>query len=548
MRPALETDGGLPGADITFAIGEVAAMLGISPHTIRAWERRHLVVRPMRTTTGQRRYTSEDVELLRQIKHERHVHGLSMRVATLTAQGVVVPDVADPAPALAAPPGETAGDPLRMVADLVSEAVLVIDEEGRVVHANTAFVRFSGMLLGQLRGTPFADLVEPFDRAKAVQTYQAPVRQRRDWELRLRTAYREMFFSFDCWPVASGQGQVLVLVGRDLSARAPMAPEVDERRSGTEPEPSDAATGRDRGGVATHLHALLDGVADPVRTLGLVGPWLDDTPIGVVLTAAEAPLDVVFANHGFRRLAPDGRLPVALGTGAAGARLAAEAVEAIRAGRPGRISGLRLAGPGGEPVAWDVDLCPVTIVGAGVSHLVLVIADVTVEAASARRLDALVAFGPVIRQPSDSRHLLREAAPHARELLPNAGSLLALAGSGREAVDVVAVSGAWSRDGAGGGPDLRLALVRDAMRCHTSIEVERVGAEPGAVETFRIVPLPAPARRPREAPGALAFLRLGPRPFSADDRQLIDEFAGRLGLALARCLEERDGGPGALLW
>jgi hypothetical protein len=40
----------------------------------------------------------------------------------------------------------------------------------------------------------------------------------------------------------------------------------------------------------------------------------------------------------------------------------------------------------------------------------------------------------------------------------------------------------------------------------------------------------------------LAFLRLGQRPFSADDRQLIDEFAGRLGLALARCPEKQDGG------
>ena len=51
--------------DLTFSIGEVAAMLGISPHTIRAWERRHLMVTPTRTASGQRRYSSDDVDLLR---------------------------------------------------------------------------------------------------------------------------------------------------------------------------------------------------------------------------------------------------------------------------------------------------------------------------------------------------------------------------------------------------------------------------------------------------------------------------------------------------
>src|SRR5215813_10843087 len=85
-------------SEITFAIGEVAAMLGISSHAIRAWERRHVVVRPMRTTAGQRRYTHDDIEILRQVKHGRHVHGLSLRMATLTAQGMVVPDPGDATP------------------------------------------------------------------------------------------------------------------------------------------------------------------------------------------------------------------------------------------------------------------------------------------------------------------------------------------------------------------------------------------------------------------------------------------------------------------
>jgi PAS domain-containing protein len=204
--------------DITFAIGEVAAMLGISPHTIRAWERRHVVVSPKRTASGQRRYTGDDVELLRQVKHERHVHGLSMRVATLTAQGVVVPDSAgDDGPGMGAL--ITVGaDPLRIVADLVPEIIVVLEPSGRIAYANTAFVRFSGTLLGQLKGMQFADFADPFDRAKAVQTYAHPLRQRRGWELNLRTRHGRAFFSFDCWPVRTPTGSVLVLVGHDVGA------------------------------------------------------------------------------------------------------------------------------------------------------------------------------------------------------------------------------------------------------------------------------------------------------------------------------------------
>lgn len=204
-----------PTADPTFAIGEVAAMLGLSPHTIRAWERRHLVVRPIRTRAGQRRYSADDVELLRQIKRERHVHGLSMRMATLAAHGLVVPDPDEPHLPAQAPPA--LADPMRAVADLVPEIAVAVDTRGRVAHANTAFVRFCEVTAGQLQGTPFADLVDPFDRAKAVRAYRSPLRRRRGWELNLRTSRRRALYSFDCWPIAAAEGPVLLLLGRELT-------------------------------------------------------------------------------------------------------------------------------------------------------------------------------------------------------------------------------------------------------------------------------------------------------------------------------------------
>jgi PAS domain S-box-containing protein len=526
--------------DIAFAIGEVAAMLGVSPHTIRAWERRHMALQPRRTGAGQRRYTYDDIELLRQMKHERHVHGLTMRMAALAAQGTVVPDAADAAPPeAAAVVPDAGGDPLRMVADLVSEVVLVIDGDGRIVHANTAFVRFTGVLLGQLRGMAFVDFVDPFDRAKAVQVYQTPLRQRRGRELSLRASRQELLTSFDCWPVAASEGPMLVLIGRDATAagHSGPAPDFGERPAGDDATAEEPAAAFGRPGAAPQVSALLDGAADPLRTLGLVRPWLDGIQEGVVLVRADAALTVLFANRAFGRLIPPRRLPVegqpwhAVAADTQGGRLATEAAEAIRSGRPRAVPGLRLIGPDDGEAIWDVHVCPVSPVVGGVSHLVLVAADVTAEAAAARRLDALLALAPAMRERAEPHELLHLAAPHALQLLPNAGSLLALTDPGSGAVSVVATSGACAPDDDGVGPEVRLALLRDAVRTRTSIEVERAGGERGSVETFRIVPLLSPA--PAPALGALAFLRLGAGSFSGEDRQLIDELAGRLGLALA---------------
>ena len=524
--------------DVTFTIGEVAAMLGISPHTIRAWERRHLVVRPLRTGSGQRRYTSDDVEVLRQIKHERHVHGLSMRVATMAAQGLVVPDTGDVA-APAGPPPEPDTDPLRMVADLVPEVVIVVDSGGRVVHVNTAFVRFSDLLAGQLRGLSFADLVDPFDRAKAVQTYQAPLRQRRDWELNLRTPRRRALFSFDCWPVPASEGPMLVLVGTDLSAAPAPAP----APVASAPRSPDAGRVRSRPALPAQLRPLLDGVADPVRTLRLLGTWLDATPLGVVLARADDDLTVLFANGVFARWMPADRLPVEgrrwaeLRPVGDGDRVPAAAMEVIRTAQARSVSGPRPVGAGDPAVAvWDVDISPVIEVGGAVTHVLLAVADATAEVEAAWRLHALAACAPVIRQAAGVRELLSEAARHAEELLPNSGSLVAaVTDREQEGISVVAASGAWAREELGGEQRLRLTLVGDVVRTRASIEVQRAGGAE-AIETVRIVPLLAgrflAGQRP--ALGALAYSRAGAATFSVDDRRLIDEFAGRVGMALGR--------------
>ena len=207
-----------------FSIGEVAAMVGISPHTIRAWERRHGVLSPHRTASGQRRYTMADVELLQQVRTAVAGRRLSLKLAVATAQGILDEPAApadgddDPRSAAQDLPPDDAGM-WRTVADLQPELILVLDDSGSIVDANIACARIAGMLRGRLRGTRLLDLVDPYDRAKAARVYRPRPTQRRGWELNLRTRIRAGLFSFDCWPIRDGERRRLVMIGRDVDAR-----------------------------------------------------------------------------------------------------------------------------------------------------------------------------------------------------------------------------------------------------------------------------------------------------------------------------------------
>lgn len=60
---------------MTYAPRAVAAMLGVSPVTLRTWDQRYGLGPSVRTEGGHRRYEDADVEILR-------------RMVTLTGQGV----------------------------------------------------------------------------------------------------------------------------------------------------------------------------------------------------------------------------------------------------------------------------------------------------------------------------------------------------------------------------------------------------------------------------------------------------------------------------
>ena len=63
-----------------FTIGQVADLSGVPEGTLRMWERRHGFPAPRRLASGHRRYTEDDVELVRRVAEGR-ASGLTLSVA-----------------------------------------------------------------------------------------------------------------------------------------------------------------------------------------------------------------------------------------------------------------------------------------------------------------------------------------------------------------------------------------------------------------------------------------------------------------------------------
>ena len=80
-----------PAEDLeTFPIRTVASLTGVNPITLRAWERRYDLIRPLRTQSGHRGYTRDDID---------RIH----RILALIAKGMTIGQVR---PALPVPAGK----------------------------------------------------------------------------------------------------------------------------------------------------------------------------------------------------------------------------------------------------------------------------------------------------------------------------------------------------------------------------------------------------------------------------------------------------------
>ena len=100
--------------------------------------------------------------------------------------------------------------PWRSAADLSKDLQMFLDSEGRIIDATIAVARSFGIVRGRLIATRFAELVEPFDRAKAVRLYRGAPRRHLGWELNLKTDPPALY-RFDSWQLKR-EGETLIFV------------------------------------------------------------------------------------------------------------------------------------------------------------------------------------------------------------------------------------------------------------------------------------------------------------------------------------------------
>lgn len=76
----------------TYRIGEAAELLQLETHVLRFWQSKFPQLAPLRTEKGQRRYTEEDVALLRRIKQLLHEQGMTIEGARRVLDGGATAD------------------------------------------------------------------------------------------------------------------------------------------------------------------------------------------------------------------------------------------------------------------------------------------------------------------------------------------------------------------------------------------------------------------------------------------------------------------------
>lgn len=121
-----------PPGDESFSIGEAAAIVGVSTHVIRSWERRLSLALNHRTESNQRRYWLEDVQRFAAIRKLHVAGGLPLvesAARALNARTDTSTGSASPAPSCIA-------DFWARLIDSLPALVLVLDEAGKVMSAN----------------------------------------------------------------------------------------------------------------------------------------------------------------------------------------------------------------------------------------------------------------------------------------------------------------------------------------------------------------------------------------------------------------------------
>ena len=503
----------MPDSDL-YTIGEVAAILGVSAHTIRAWERRHGVVHPQRTRTRQRRYRGEDVELLRDVKRAISLDGLSLKLAVQTVTGGHVSvEARTPLPRSRrsqAWPAMRDEGVWQSVADVLPELILVIDARGKIVEANVASAKVLGAVRQQVVGRSFADLIDPFDRSKGVLLYRPRVRTVKQWELNLRTRDGVRLFSFDSWPVKQAGETRLALVGSEMFKVAP----------GVSTEPAGD-------GIQDVAGLLASGAERSAATADTFQSLVDRLPLGVAVTTIGSNPRVVYANQnlsdmlGLASHVMMGRPVDELLRGAAAAssfRMAAAT------GRPVALRGVAAAGGDsarGQQSYVNIAFQPLSSSSHKVASMLVVVENATAEVAERQELEHLAADAR-FEQARSARQLGLVGLEHLTKLVPGVDFAIAVAPPPESRGGLTVVPGpARRREPVA---EQIAETVRRAAATGESTEV-RIAA-PRRQLVVTAVPLST-----RRRLGVLAWSRPIDRPLTPEQRGIVEAFSARLRAA-----------------
>jgi DNA-binding transcriptional MerR regulator len=199
----------------SFSIGEVASMVGVSAHTLRAWERRYSVITPVRTLKNQRRYSADDVRFLTQLTATCQDGVRSVKAAAMTVRGML-PETAD----LAATDMTDGKSMWRDVLDRSRDLMLILDVRGRIVDANRALAEAVGRTREGLQGRRLSTLVVNDDRPTLGRGAAPPFKPIDDLALRLKTPTTHRHVAFDGRPIRQADGWLFVMIGRPLAEAA----------------------------------------------------------------------------------------------------------------------------------------------------------------------------------------------------------------------------------------------------------------------------------------------------------------------------------------
>jgi DNA-binding transcriptional MerR regulator len=196
-----------------FSIGEAAAIVGVSTHVIRSWERRLSLDLNHRTSSNQRRYWTEDIQRFIAIRRFHEADGLPLVESAARAMaGRLTPS-----------PVETVGQHSAALdafwaalTDTLPDLLLVMDDSGTIAAANES----ARATLNLTRRTSFIRLAPGGWR----RTYRSLLREagarRQPLVVAMRARGGIVFMDARVFPVRPTRDRRVVFIGKRVRPQA----------------------------------------------------------------------------------------------------------------------------------------------------------------------------------------------------------------------------------------------------------------------------------------------------------------------------------------